>query len=730
MLVTVDNLNLEFIEDIDELQRLIDGYAKLETAIENSVHYRLLAGKTQTLGKGKGITKKERSRYVHTVNIVNFCKKEVKAIYDGVLESNSHFNDSEYLRDIFELNRELLLRKTICIAKAHDIGHVPNGHEVERAVNKEFEGLPIPQVQEVLKEHRDVFEDEYEKEQGHITSNNYGGKAVSFEHNELSAILLSRIIEENDIDLPDNEKKDLILGVLAHSTSRVRSYKLVKDNLAAQIVRAGDKVEYRNADFDELRDLIQMDPNMPENVHQYISMPLLDRIKKTTQELCDELFKKGRIWETRAGLWDSEPVMESLNTFRKGYEDAIFLYDSSFSYNLLRNELFPRLDDPEELANYYATHEGISALYPEEKVREIRDKIQRLEEKSKAGETPSLEDDELSDEVWKDTIPFKSVLQGENSERINCIGSKIYNYYYDHPELIPKEMMVTVTPIDYRGPETLLYKFNPKYTSRVQKALEYLSVLDDAGMMKKYYELVEERIEKGPNHGIEPVTVDEMKAIIFSGYRDSIKKFSKEFSTYSSEEAEKIYIQKGNSFYSEWLTEQGKKAYEKYYRQRFAEYAIDQKLMARMVEADRAKGIMPEQEEGYDEYIVDVEPNPEFEEKITGKTNIAATRERKVLVVRGPKQPINEQKGNYYRVVSDSSPKMQPKSQVKEGQAKKQPSSFVRLVGALGAKLTDIGAKLEREEALKQSKKEVPPKIKSKPDRPTNSGHGGHGEDD
>lgn len=203
MLFTLGKLNIDFIEDVDELRRLIDEYEKLETAIQNSVHYRLLAGKTQTLGKGKGVTRKERSRIAHTNTIANsVCKPLVGEIYDKILESNPSFNESNELKEIFQLNRELAIRKSVCMAKAHDIGHVAFGHEGERAINNYFEGIDPNDVMQILREHREVFGDVYETEQGHISqeiaSHNRAGKAVSFEHNELSAILLNQIITNNN----------------------------------------------------------------------------------------------------------------------------------------------------------------------------------------------------------------------------------------------------------------------------------------------------------------------------------------------------------------------------------------------------------------------------------------------------------------------------------------------------------------------------------------------------
>lgn len=746
MLFTLDKLNIEFIDDLDELERLIGEYDRLEHAIEDSVHYKLLAGKTQTLGKGKGVVK-ERSRFVHTNNIANMvAKKLVQKIYSRILEQYPEMLGSDELKAKFELNRELMIRKAVCMAKAHDIGHVAFGHEGERAINNYFSGLSPQEVRAILQEHRSYFGDEYETEQGHISQDfakhTRSGRVVSFEHNELGAILFNQIVKRNGINLPESELSDMTLGILAHSTSRVRKFGLIQDNLPAQIVRAGDKVEYRNADYDELRRLIKMDPDMPMSVVDYLQKPLPERINSTNEELVDEAIRNGRIWESRLKSWESEPVMQRLSIFRKAYEDAIFLYDSSYSYHLLKDELFPLLDDPEALKKYYEEHPGVDVFYPEDVVREIYTKSQDLDARTESGEEPSLEADELDEDIWKATIPFKSVMQGENSERIYSIYLKVLEYYHTHPEEIPEETDVLITPIDNRPGEMVHYTLNKEYTTDIQRALEYVSLLDDDSMIKRYKELVELRIKDGPGHGVEPVTADEMKSAIYESYNASVNKFQQSISIYSQEEAEKIYIQTGNSFYGKGLTPLGQSIYKKYYAKRFAEYAEDQELQRRMEAEDRRLGRVPEEDE-YEEIEALEQPAVEIDaakleqeriskDKTTISTGVtidgqkrAAERIAQPVVV--SRTESTKYTGKKFRQTTP------PRS------AGRKSNSFARMVGRLGMALQGLSQDMEKKEAEEARRREISEKFKkdiqSDADKirkgktaPNSDDDGGHGE--
>lgn len=595
MLITAGKFQKDLIEDLDEAVELIEKYKKLDETISNSLHYRMLDGKTQMIGRQKGTDQKNgRSRLEHTERIVQIAKKIVNKVYDAILEKNPEINDSKELQTIFYLNKELDTAKVTCMVKAHDIGHIAFAHAGEEAMDNFFNLISDPkEVVEILREHRSVFGAEYELAQGHKIptgdSEEFEAGFLSFEHNELSALLLNKIIRESDIEFSESEIKDLIIGVLAHSTSRVKSFSLIKDNFPAQIVRIADKIEYINADYEELKDFVKIDKELLEEMYenddnmdeetidkilQYSQYSLPIRIDLATTDIADEAINKGRIWESRT-------KGSTLRKFRKCYEDAIFLYDSISSYSLLREELLPRLDKPEELKEFYEQHPGVQVYYPEDKLRFIKSKTESF----KIDENTS----EMDNPLWLYAVPFKSVMLGENSERIISIYSKVLEYYYQHPQEIPFRTEVYSTPINGNNnldPLHFRYELNANYTEKMQRLFEYISLLDDQAMMDKYYELVEERIKYGENCGIEPVRVDDLKIAILGNYTKSVNKFK---GTHTSQEGILPYMMKGKKFFYKRLTEKGKKIYDQNYRRKFSEYAIDERNYRRMIEADIAR---------------------------------------------------------------------------------------------------------------------------------------------
>lgn len=664
MRITVLNLNLDFNEDLEEMREQVEQLRRLEAAIENSAHYKLLSGKTQMLGKDRGISKKERSRMIHTKDICNsVVQRTIIKIYDRVAEYHPDLKSEEY-RNIYEYNKQIALLRGRIMAKAHDIGHVACGHEGEKAIAQFVENLcktngKQEEIDAWLEEHERYFGEEYERDQGH----DYQSTSFSFEHNELSAILLNQIIERENINLSEEERKKLTLGILGHSTSRT-PIQLLDDDIVAQIVRVADKVEYINADWDEISSLINIDSNIEADILSYLQMSKGERVAKTVEDLTEEAFRIGSISEKHT-------TMRRLSRMRNIYKDIIYMYDGEYS-NRVINRLINISDNPNALERYYLSNPVVSELYPREftettlkdvkKLRildellEISDnpteldifyaerpKVARLcpkefvetvlkDTKASLSENKRIQIEEarsdrdtyglvsiVVEEIgrqfrtgrneeykefapivryinskYKDTynrifdekVYFKSVMQGENSERIHFIYNRLLQYYYRHPEEIPSKVDGKVNPIDPTQSKEFSHELNPNYT-KLQRVLEYISLFDDKSLMERYKKLVQERIDKGPGYGVEPVTIEEIKrylkrkngetGIIEGELMEAAKSAAQQndYSTHNDEEILRRYIEECDEFYRTKLTPEGKRAKREYYRNRWKELEED-----------------------------------------------------------------------------------------------------------------------------------------------------------
>lgn len=607
MLVTVENLSIDFNEDIQGMERKLRELKKLEKAIEQSPYFKLLSGKTQMIGKGKGKIIKERSRRVHSSNIAKgVVLPTVRKIYDRFQETTPVFIEDPRYKRIFELNRDIAITRGMIMAKAHDIGHVPFGHEGEQAINEFFSSINRKEdIDAILQEHLKYFGRDYESAQGHIEEvNRYAGlidelfppqvdTQLSFEHNELGAILLNRIIEENKIELTDcetnweeeydvsdpknSERKALTMGVLGHSTSRT-PFHLLEGDIVAQIVRVGDKIEYINADYDEIAGLVNVSFDVEQQ--RYMAKSRFERIGETVDQIANEAFTYGKIEE-------HSPAMVSLRRIRKMYEDVIYIYDGVYADNLLRS-LLSKHDKPEELKAFYKQHPGSENLYPKEIIDmlvQYRETLTKVRDGELKLSMPTLQG--MHAQADTEQVRFKGAIQGENSARISLMTLKVMGYYYDNPDEIPERVVRKVSPIDLVPEDEIEYNIHDN--SPAQKTLEYVSLMDDKALQEEYIKLVKMRIDKGEGFGIEPITMDEVKQYLREAYEEEVNMYIKKIagtSTRTFGEGQKLYAARYKEHEERCLTQKGRYVKGANSADMWKEFDEDKRLYQEMLERD------------------------------------------------------------------------------------------------------------------------------------------------
>lgn len=305
MKLRIGKIQIELEENVNILIRQIEELNKLREYLDKTPEKKVLAGKTQMIGKeGQETPKSTRSRKEHSdLEGVEFIASQIiKGIYQQALKerlnrlekSNKENKDKirEQILKLYKVNleKELLVLQVIC--EIHDFGHTPNGHTGERTINRFIKSQQIPSkdIQIIMETRRKIFGDEYEEMQGHPVGYN---KSLSFEHNEQSARLLYNYATEIGTDQKLVDLPRLIKGVLAHSTSRVPE-EYIEDDITLQAVRYADTIENVISDLEEIKTCINLD-KFPKNIKSFVDKSKKEKQKEVINRIIKEAVPKGNI---------------------------------------------------------------------------------------------------------------------------------------------------------------------------------------------------------------------------------------------------------------------------------------------------------------------------------------------------------------------------------------------------------------------------------------------------
>ncbi len=336
MLIYKEKLSIDLEEDIDKLRKEVKQLEKLRDTIINLPKYHLLDGKTQMVEECE--EKAARSRLEHTIGVADICKRTVATIYD--LCSIPKISETE----IFKLNKKRAELEAEIIGLSHDLGHTPFGHTAEAVVDEFMQSITDEDtIKRILERRKNIFGEEYEEAQGH--TDEFCG-SLSFEHNEQSVVEFCSILEANPTEFDKINKEKIIKGILSHSISRVPQ---LPDDLIAQIARQADKVEYRNADSDEVIKYIKF-TDKEQDLLEYSKIPLEQRISKIIEDMANEAIEKGEIP-------DDNDSLRQCKKLRKKYENVIYMLDTDGKRSLLTGENRERQQMIyKKLLEYYYNH--------------------------------------------------------------------------------------------------------------------------------------------------------------------------------------------------------------------------------------------------------------------------------------------------------------------------------------------------------------------------------------
>lgn len=266
------------------MEHKVVGYHNLEVEIENlieivqnSKEFRSMEGKTQIIFT-RSARSDIRNRLTYTYEVARISEEIAKReLYDGGKSLPKEKQRLAYL-----------------IGLCHDLGHTAFGHDGESRINeacRKYQLIP------------GEFDEFFYGERNSSIGIEAKQPEYYFEHHAHSVRVFLKILKDNNIELEDELKGDILQSILCHSTSRTKDKEVRKAIWA--ITRFADKIYSYTDMADILATGLDINSDILDDINKkkkYITKegvehPFTDDDKRALESVITQLSKKDGLEE-------------------------------------------------------------------------------------------------------------------------------------------------------------------------------------------------------------------------------------------------------------------------------------------------------------------------------------------------------------------------------------------------------------------------------------------------